>query len=189
MSGWESFASSIGIPKRLWWASFDDARPTEAITRAKAWVEKDFPNGRCLMLAGATGVGKTLAAVAALRATTTPQVAQEMRAPRQFVYFPSAVGRLLTPETRQGTLEMLTTCPFVVLDDLGVEYVKEGGLAETFLDEIIWYREANLKATIITTNLTVEHLRTRLPARLADRFRGEWGSVFECGGDSMRGAD
>jgi DNA replication protein DnaC len=78
------------------------------------------------------------------------------------------------------------TTEFIVLDDFGVEYAKEGGLVDAFLDEIIWTREANCLPTIITTNLSVEALKARLPERLIDRLRGQWGAVYECPGRSLR---
>jgi hypothetical protein len=134
-------------------------------------------------LAGPTGVGKSFAAVATLRKVSNAETPVDSR---RFFYFPELCGRLLDPGRRQNALTRAKTTEFVVFDDFGVEYVKEGGLVDAFLDEIIWTRESMILPTIITTNLDVEALKARLPERLIDRLRGEWGSVFECPGESLR---
>lgn len=181
---WPDLAPRIGIPERLLGASFwhPEAKPTAAMQRAQEFMAKgEYELGDCLVFTGPTGVGKTWAAAAALRAAYGK--------PRRFWYFPALCGALLNPDTRSESLERAKQAPFAVFDDFGVEYVKEGGLIDAFLDEIIWHREANYLATIITTNLTTDALKQRLPARLVDRLAGEWGHVYECPGESLRGSD
>lgn len=186
---WESFAYRINVPKSLVAASFD-LEPKPPLVRAREWMATGYPAGGCLVLAGATGVGKSTAAVAALRASVTVDDTRMISEPRQFFHIPDVSRRLLftTPELREEVLRGLTKTPFIVLDDLGAEFDKPGGLFHAFLDEIIWSREANWKATIVTTNLTGDELRARYYDRIHDRFRGDWGVVFECPGESLRPA-
>ena len=73
-----------------------------------------------------------------------------------------------------------------VFDDFGAEYLKDGGLVEAFIDEIIWTREGEILATIISTNLTADQLRERLSDRIVDRLRGSWGRVVSVPGESLR---
>jgi len=54
------------------------------------------------------------------------------------------------------------------------------------VDEIIWAREGNARATIITTNLMPDDLRARCSDRIVDRLRGEWGSLYVVPGASRR---
>lgn len=181
---WEWFARSIGVPRRLFPATLrNPVRTTSALSRVQHYLDKDYRAGRCLVLTGPTGVGKSWAAVAALRGTSNTDTPTEAR---RFWYFPALCGALLNPETRTGALEQVKATRFVVLDDFGVEYVKEGGLIDAFLDEIIWTREAEERPTIITTNLTTAAINQRLPERLVDRLRGDWGRIFESPGDSVR---
>ena len=183
---WDQIHKSIGVPTRLAYANLDardrDDRPTAAVQNVKDYMAGDFFEGACLVLTGPTGVGKTYASVGGLRAA---QALKRVPA-RRFWYFPALCGALLDPSRRHEALAGATTITMLVLDDLGVEYVKEGGLIDTFLDEIIWTREAEYLPTIITTNLTTDALKQRLPSRLVDRLRGDWGRVFECPGESLR---
>lgn len=166
-----------GVPKRFLTASLDGGKPTSALRRvADAIHHGEFAAGRCLMLVGPTGVGKTFAAAAALRA---------LRAGGRFWPWPAASGALLDPARRGEALQQVKSTSFLVLDDLGAEFQKEGGLVQAFLDEIIDHRYGNELATAITSNLTADDLKTHLSARIVDRLR-EWGTVFECPGESLR---
>jgi DNA replication protein DnaC len=181
-ANWEAYAHRYGVPPRLV-VPLAAMRETSAILRVRRYVEEDFPSGRCLVLTGPTGVGKSLAAAYAIRLTSNTFTGSMAR---RFFYFPALCGRLLVPHSREESLELVKHTQLIVLDDFGTEYVKEGGLIDAFLDEIVWYREANYKPTIITTNLDTEGLKKRLPARLIDRLRGEWGRIYEVPGESLR---
>ena len=98
------------------------------------------------------------------------------------------MGTTLTEQRVRVALEQAKGTWLVVFDDIGVEYVKEGGLVEAFFDEIVWHREGNEQPTIFTTNLTAEQLKERLSDRILDRLRG-WGTVCAVGGPSLRGQE
>lgn len=182
---WDRIGEAIGLPARLKPARLERDRPTQAMSRATQYLrEGEYAAGCCLVLTGPTGVGKSWAASAAMfELQRLPRVPA-----RRFKYFPALCGALLDPHRRREALDEATKTHVLVLDDLGVEYVKDGGLIDTFLDEIIWTRESEYRPTIITTNLTTDQLKQRLPGRLVDRLRGDWGRVFECPGESLRGA-
>jgi len=174
---WKRLAERLAIPVRLRAADLGAAQRTPALDCVRVYLrDGDLAAGRCLLLTGPTGVGKSFAAVAALRALGHGG----------FWYFPALCTELLVGENREITRRRAKESPFMIFDDLGVEYAKDGGLIETFLDEIIWHREGNMRATIITTNLTVEQLKGRLSDRIVDRFAGDWGVVAECPGQSLR---
>ena len=180
---WWAFAHEIGIPRRFWSASFREARPSRAVEAARVYVEQGaFECDESLVLAGPTGVGKTYAAVSILRALSRTDTLPRHR---RFVYFPGACAALLDPDRRAEMLARLTGTSLLVLDDFGVEYVKEGGLLDALTDEIIWHREAHELPTVITTNLTANLLRDRCSDRVMDRLRG-WGAIVECPGESLR---
>ena len=174
-AGVQRWLAEAGVPKRFLGASLDVGRPTMALRRITEALGGEIQAGRCLILAGPTGTGKTYAASAALRAFGRGH----------FWPWPAAAGALLDPARRGEALTQMKTTGLLVLDDLGAEFQKEGGLVQAFLDEIIDHRYGNELATAITSNLTADDLKTHLSARIVDRLR-EWGTVFECPGESLR---
>lgn len=180
-AAWEERAARLGIPPRLREASFKTALPTCALESARRFLATEAPQGRCLILFGPTGVGKSYAAAAALRARDRWD-----RPGGQFLYWPDLCARLLCPESRQEAMKAATAPELVVLDDLGAEYLKDGGLLAACLDSIVWRRHAYFSPTIVTTNLAPEHLRMRVSDRIADRLSGEWASSYNINHGSLR---
>jgi hypothetical protein len=73
----------------------------------------------------------------------------------------------------------------LVIDDLGSEYVDGKGFFLALFDEIIDARYANLRKTILTTNLTPDSFRQRYQERIVDRIR-QRGRFVNCGSVSLR---
>ena len=179
LRAWEDAAPKIGVPRRSFGASLEGGLASPALDRVRQYIQNDeMRKGQCLVLTGPTGVGKTYAAVAALRA--------QPHSPRRFFYFPALCGAVLDSDRRREALDAAKCVHFVVLDDFGTEYVKDGGLLQAFIDEIVWHREGAILPTIITTNLTRDQLKERLSDRIVDRLRGDWSSVFAAAGPSLR---
>lgn len=177
---WLVEADKIGVPARLAEASFSSDHRTQALILTQDYLP-NLESGRALLMLGPTGVGKTYAAVAAMRACD-----RAARRGRAFFYFPALAGALLDRERSAKALEMAKKRDFVVFDDLGTEYFKEGGMLQAFVDEIFYEREGNALPTVITSNLTVEEFKTRMSDRIVDRLRGSWGRVVQVPGESMR---
>jgi DNA replication protein DnaC len=168
-------AREVGIPRRFWAASFEAGEPTAALEQAGKFAARDVQEGRCLILSGPTGTGKSYAACATLNALRGHQ--------RRFVHFPALCGALLDAGRRREILEIAKQVPVLVLDDL--EPVLRPDLLVTFLDEIVVHREGEMLATLVTTNATPAQLREHLSDRITDRLR-EWGEVFAVAGPSLR---
>jgi DNA replication protein DnaC len=176
-TAWLKEAPILGVPPRLMKASFDckDRWQTAALARAKRYVEDaEIDEGAALILAGNTGCGKSSAAAAILRLRG--------RQSRGRFWSFSDLATTLLLEARRGedeTLRAAKTVDLAVFDDFGMEYLKPDGLFWTFLDSIIWTREAHYKATVVTTNSTIDDLKTRYSDRIISRFLGDWGRVCE----------
>ena len=151
---------------------------TPALQRAREYFERDVDDGACLVLSGPTGTGKSWAAAAVV-----------LEQGGEFSFWPQSCARLLTPEHRDDELKRLRCRHVIVLDDFGLEYSKEGGFLEALVDEVIWYREGNECPTIITTNLTPKVMRNTWSARIVDRLRGKWASVYAVPGPSLRSVE
>lgn len=180
---WLGAASALGVPTRLIPASLTAGRPSLAVEAVQAFLSVDADAGRCLVLMGNTGTGKSWAAAAALRAWAPRRSLR----PR-FFYFPALCGALLDPVRRADALGHACAAGLVVLDDVGTEYLKAGGLLDALVDEIVWTREANQRLTVVTTNLLREELTARLSDRIVDRLRGDWGRLYAVTGPSFREA-
>ena len=194
---WIDKLGEIGIPLIYRGATLEGDRA--GVVRVREFMETW---GRCLLFLGDPGVGKTYASVAALRADffyrirviepdggrssrTTPKLKGCGEEFYRFVYVPKLINQYFDPTRRPEALKALGI-PFLVLDDLGVEYLKDGGMAESFLDELFYEREANRLTTVITSNLNAKQLAERYSPRILDRLRGGWGSAFTIGGPSLR---
>lgn len=169
---------AIGIPARYAHVSLVTSRDTPALAHVRTYLAHGLHAGRCLVLSGPTGVGKTHAAVAGLLAAEAGG--------RRFCYFPGLCGALLDPGRRAESLDKAKTAKIMVWDDFGVEYTRPDGFLNTLIDGLVWHREAEQLPTIITTNLTADQLRDHLSDRIVDRLAGDWGQIVQLPGESLR---
>src|SRR5262245_61404685 len=105
---WRTHAYAFGIPPRLI-VPRSALRSTPALERVQRYITEDFRRGRCLVLAGPTGVGKSLAAVHCIRSTSDGHTHSDER---RFFYFPALCGHLLRPERRDEALERVKRTHF-----------------------------------------------------------------------------
>jgi len=73
----------------------------------------------------------------------------------------------IADHTIDETMQGLKDIPLLLIDDLGVEYGSDWEMGK--LDELLTYRYAYAKATVITTNLDI----TQLPPRIRSRFEDQ----------------
>jgi DNA replication protein DnaC len=131
-----------------------------ALDRVREWL--DDAAGPWLLLSGANGRGKTGLAVGAMRALAERGVGCA------FVLVPDLLDGI---RTTYGTRENfdanydqlmgdLRTVSLLVLDDLGKEKASDWATEKLF--QVIGGRHANLKRTIVTTNLGLKGISQRL---------------------------
>jgi DNA replication protein DnaC len=146
---------------------------SDAAARVRRYLSEEKNNGVCLVLLGATGVGKTAAACAAL-----------MTVGGEMVYAGDILRRSL--DDSKALDATIRRKGLLVLDDLGKEYAKPDGFVEAKIEEVFHHREAHLLPTIVTANLSPEGLRQRYSDSIVDRLRGSWGRVHVAAGSSFR---
>lgn len=132
-----------------------------------AWVEAYSSGGKkSLVLLGETGVGKTHAAYAALRAAAT--------GPRPATWIATTAADLygtLRPRPKtdsEAELRRFRDRGLLFVDDLGA--TKHSEWVEEVTYRIIDFRYVNALPMIITTNIPTSELRGALGARIASRL-------------------
>jgi DNA replication protein DnaC len=143
----------------------------------------DFGRGRALILCGTPGTGKTYCAAAAAGYIHR----QNPKAIERLFWKASTLrASLMNLDRRGAIMDSLITSPFLVLDDLGMEFTRDGDFFEATLDAVVDEREANMRPLIITSNLTPERLAAKLGPRAWDRLSGDWGTIKTIVGPSAR---
>ncbi len=156
----------LGWPRRA--LRYAIANPESALAK----LSGDPRNG-VHVLAGPTGVGKTVATAAwAMKSKIRPRF---LRA-SSF----AAIGRYNADQRSE-----IYSAQALVLDDLGAEFTDVKGSFLVDLDELVDTFYGEERTLLITTNLNRETFRARYSERIADRFRecAKWIAVT---GDSMR---
>jgi DNA replication protein DnaC len=175
------------IPSRFLWARcehFDGVTagsptgPIDVGVALRAWGEA--PGGRNLVLTGATGTGKTHAAIAAARA------AFDAGAHVRFTPVVELLDALRPGSTGgDGVLDELFGIDVLVLDDLGAERPTDWTLERLYaLVNRRWMEE---RPTIATSNLDVpKPLAAAVGERTYSRLVGSSAVVLQLGGDDRR---
>lgn len=180
----EAKHKASGVPARFKAASLDNfERRTKALGVAADVVHDFITNfanhlkaGRCMILAGPAGTGKTHLACAAIRA--------------QYVRLGDAIRRLRdtwrkdSAETESEVLASLLVPDLLVIDEIGVQYGSEGEKVHAF--DIIDGRYNAMRPTIVITNCKPDELLAYLGERCIDRLLEDGGRMLVFDGKSNR---
>lgn len=158
------------IPQRFWEVTFAEvgmkdghlvgASLRRAVESYLRHIDDNLDSGSGLLLWGENGTGKTCAAVV---------IAKEARrrgAPALFVNAEDLRIATIeqTPFHEDMTLmDRAREVELLVIDDLGKDYRGATGYSDRLFENLLRYRSANCRTTIITTNLK--------PVRLLERYK------------------
>ena len=146
----------------------------------------------CLVLAGPAGRGKSVAAAYWLKrlayhhfigTRSNHGEGRSFDGYKQHWWSAQAVSRI---SSRDDSLRVLMQRDGIVIDDLGTEYMDTKGHTLHRFDEMIAYRYANFKRTLMTTNLNAEAFKERYWNRIVSRI-DDGGMFFGLTGESLRG--
>lgn len=188
----EAFHKISGVPPRFAGASFDGFEHRSKAIGLAAEAMQDFvanfaehaKAGRCLILAGPAGTGKTHLACAAIRSLC------DAGKRAQYVKLGDAIRRLRDTwrkewnETEMEVLREMRRADLLVLDEVGVQYGSEGEKVHAF--DIIDGRYSDMKPTIIVTNCKADDLVAYLGERVVDRLLENGGRMLVFDGKSNR---
>lgn len=146
------------------------------ITLCRGYAEQfgRFPL-KNLFLSGATGLGKTF---------LSGCIAREVSQRGYSVVYDTAINLFSAFESRKFSRDMdegrsardntrrYLGCDLLILDDLGSELTTP--FVQSALYELINSRLVAGKATVISSNLTMEEVRTRYSAQVVSRLAGEY---------------
>ena len=132
-------------------------------------LSEHIRNGRGLILMGPVGTGKTSLAISILRK------AIEQGYNGYLISMTSLFDTLLTlskgPSEHYLKFEnRIRNSPLLVLDDFGAEYTSEW--VQQKVASIIADRVERSKSTVITSNLSVEQIKSAYDSRVYDRLKG-----------------
>jgi len=164
------------------WRGFNPYCPAlEHAKRAVAdWYTDGLDRGQALVLSGPPGTGKTHLALVVLAAYGAPHQAWMISEADMVANLRSSYqggGR----STEQMIIAQYRRAPLLILDDVGVAYVKSD--SQGWIEDIYWRifdRRAELRlGTLITTNLSFADLPGRLGSRAFSRLCGAMGGTKE----------
>jgi DNA replication protein DnaC len=187
-----------GIPPRFQGGTLDNWVAGEDHAKLKAWhtatgyVEafaENFPLGRCVMLLGQVGTGKTHLACGVLQ-----QVMRNFGTQGLIGRYATAGGIIRSVKETFGARDKtesdvyadLIAPHLLVIDEVGVQHGTD--FERTVLFEVINGRYEQMKPTIMLSNLGMAELRQCLGDRAVDRLRDKGGLVVLFRWESARGA-
>lgn len=170
----------LGAPRRAVTAWQEGVTETPAVQAVRRMATEK--RSVCL-LAGGVGAGKTVAAVAAMAERVLLDVDDVQ--PALFVRAAECARMGLYDADSKRRLQQMLEAGVLVVDDMGVEFLGEGSIWRSLLEEVLDVRYGDMLPTVLTTNMDWAGFSARYGARVADRIRHS-GLVEGCGATSLR---
>lgn len=177
------------IPKRFLNRTLNNFDTSEdwqlkAYEKIKSFVENLNDNldmGRCIVMCGGVGTGKTHLAVS---------VAQEAMAQGKTAVYTTVSNLILKIRDTWGTgkttemIDTFSSADILILDEVGVQSGTEN--EKNIIFDVLNARYADVKSTIILSNLTQSEVAKYLGLRIWDRLKENGGFSISLVGNSYR---
>ena len=167
MMKWEEVVKTHDIRRMYQDANLDKIKhlPPEMMEFARKWV--DSPQRPSLFLSGSVGSGKTYFMTALLRAIVEKGHTW-FKFTRSVDLFDELLQRLMDKKSNEYMLRSIAECPFLFVDDVGVESITDRVKKEYF--SIIDYRISEMLPFVFTSNLSKEQFGKELGERVESRL-------------------
>lgn len=186
------------IPKRFADRSFDDYATdndgqAEALRICRKYADifpEIYKSGRCLLLLGKPGTGKThLAAAIANQIMAETSATAVYRTVGSILHAIRATYDKGAEQSEAKILSALVSPSLLILDEIGVTKEKPSDFELTTLFAIINGRYEQQRPTVIVSNLKAEELPAAIGERSFDRLREGGGIAVKFDWESQRGKE
>lgn len=191
----DEFKRVSGVPRRFQTCTLDSFTPPTPAARTAAETVRhyaeDFPAhmdaGRCVIMAGKTGTGKTHLACATIR-----HIMLEHRMPGLYTTAYHIVRDIKdtygrdADSTERAVVRGFVEPALLVVDEVGVQYGTDA--EKLLLFEVLNGRYEAMKPTIVVSNLEPAGIGDYLGDRVMDRLRENAGALLVFDWQSKRGA-
>lgn len=182
-----------GIVKRFAEKSFanfncENQGQRTALMIAKAYATEfalQVADGRCLVMVGNAGNGKTHLAVAILKEIMAQGFTGKYTTVYEAIEAIRETWRPGAAESEGAVVKRMAEVDLLILDEVGVQYGKESEQIELF--KILNRRYNAVLPTVVISNVTGDDLKRYLGERVYDRLRENDGKVIPFDWESERG--
>lgn len=186
-----------GIPKRYQSRTLDNFRIQGEGQRKAVQICKDYAEnfaevaelGRCLIMAGGTGSGKTHLATAIANRILSDGHSATFTSVREIVGRIRATWRKDADKTEDDVIASYGRVDLLIIDEVGVQFDTDAERLAMF--DVINRRYQDVKPTIVISNLPMDaenapSIRGTLGDRVIDRLRENGGKMIAFGWPSYR---
>lgn len=151
------------------------------LNRCRRYAENFEANSDSLLFMGATGIGKTHLSLAIAAEVIRKGYGAVYNTAQNFAHSLERERFSSSVETGGDTLDLMTDCDLLILDDLGSE--ASSSYITTMIYNVIDTRIMRKKPTIISTNLSMQDLEKRYSERFISRILGFYSLMLFRGKD------